>query len=315
MLERARHGRDFVWPLRRRFCCRACKSSFRAKGDSMKRIFFSAIITLLWVPSSRAQRLPDNVIPESYDLNFEPDLSAATFSGDETIHVRLLKAATSVVLNSAEIEIKEASIASGDFKQAAFFKTDDKLETATITVPNMVPAGPAEIHIRFTGILNDKLRGFYLSQTARRRYAVTQFEATDARRAFPSFDEPDKKATFDITLVVDKGDTAISNEKLIADTPGPGDGKHTLHFATTKKLSSYLVAMLVGDFQCIDGSADNTPIRACATPDKKDDAKFALEAAEYVLHYYNDYFGIPYPFGKLDLIAVPDFEAGAMENA
>jgi aminopeptidase N/puromycin-sensitive aminopeptidase len=280
----------------------------------MKRILVFAIITLLWVSRSHAQRLPDNAIPESYDLKFEPDLSAATFSGEETIHVRLQKAATSVVLNSAEIEIKEASIASGDFKQAAFFKTDDKSETATITVPSMVPAGAAEIHIRFTGILNDKLRGFYLSQTARRRYAVTQFEATDARRAFPCFDEPAYKAVFRISLVVDKGDTAISNGKIVADNPGPAAGKHTIQFSDSPKMSTYLVAMMVGDFACVEGAADSIPIRVCAVPEKKDLLSFALLSAENNLKFYDTYYATKYPFHKLDVIAFPDFAAGAMEN-
>lgn len=280
----------------------------------MKRNLYFAIFSLLWVAGSRAQRLPDNAIPDSYDLKFEPDLSAATFAGEETIHVRLQKAATSVVLNSAEIEIKEASIASGDFKQAAFFKTDDKSETATITVPSMVPAGPAEIHIRFTGVLNDKLRGFYLSQTARRRYAVTQFEATDARRAFPCFDEPAYKAVFRISLVVDKGDTAISNGKILADNPGPANGKHTIQFSDSPKMSTYLVAMMVGDFACIEGSTDGIPIRVCAVPEKKDLLSFALLSAENNLKFYDTYYTTKYPFHKLDVIAFPDFSAGAMEN-
>ena len=281
----------------------------------MKRILFLAMITLFWVSGSPAQRLPDNAIPDSYDLKFEPDLAAATFSGEETIHVRLQKAATSVVLNSAEIEIKEASIASGDFKQAAFFKTDDKSETATITVPGMVPAGPAEIHIRFTGILNDKLRGFYLSQTARRRYAVTQFEATDARRAFPCFDEPAYKAVFRISLIVDKGDTAISNGKIVTDNPGPASGKHTIQFSDSPKMSTYLVAMMVGDFACLEGAADGIPIRVCAVPEKKDLLSFALLSAENNLKFYDSYYATKYPFHKLDVIAFPDFAAGAMENA
>src|SRR4029077_18497856 len=117
-------------------------------------------------------------------------------------------------------------------------------------------AGAVKIHIQFNGILNDKLRGFYLSETPRRRYAVTQFEATDARRAFPSFDEPAYKAVFRIALVVDKGDTAISNGKIISDTPGPESGKHTLQFSDSPRMSTYLVAMMVGDFACVAGEAD-----------------------------------------------------------
>jgi aminopeptidase N len=149
----------------------------------MKRVLAVVVWSVLATLGVSAQRLPENAVPDSYDLKFEPDLGSATFAGEETIHVHLEKATTSIVLNSAEIEFKEAWVGSADFKQAAAVSKDEKNETATLTVPSAVPAGPAEIHIRFTGILNDKLRGFYLSQTARRRYAVTQFEATDARRS------------------------------------------------------------------------------------------------------------------------------------
>ncbi|HYL65412.1 MAG TPA: M1 family metallopeptidase [Candidatus Methylomirabilis sp.] len=280
----------------------------------MKRLFITAGLSLLVCSAVPAQRLPDNVVPDSYDLKFVPDLGSATFSGEETIHAHMQKSASSIVLNSAEIEIKEASIASPDYKQAASFTTDDTTETATITVPGKVPAGPVDIYIRYTGILNDKLRGFYLSQTARRRYAVTQFEATDARRAFPCFDEPAYKAVFRISLVVDRGDTAISNGKIISDTPGPGDGKHTLRFSDTPKMSSYLAAMMVGDFACIEGGADGIPIRVCAVPEKKNLLSFALLSAENILKFYDNYYETKYPFQKLDIIAFPDFAAGAMEN-
>ncbi len=280
----------------------------------MKRLLVVASWSLLAGSGVLAQRLPDNVVPDSYDLKFAPDLGSATFTGEETIRVHLEKATTAIVLNSAEIEFKEAAIGAGDFKQAAAVTTDEKNETATLTVPSTVPAGAAEIHIRFTGILNDKLRGFYLSQTARRRYAVTQFEATDARRAFPSFDEPAYKAVFRIALVIDKADTAISNGKIISDTPGPGSGKHTLQFSDSPKMSSYLVAMMVGDFACIAGGADGIPIRVCAVPEKKDLLSYALLSAENILKFYDTYYQTKYPFQKLDLIAFPDFSAGAMEN-
>jgi aminopeptidase N len=281
----------------------------------MKKLIWSFLLLITLAAIAQAQRLPTGVVPEHYQLTFTPNLQDARFDGDEFIDLRVLKPMTIITLNSAEIKFISATVESHGSTLNAKVTLDDDREQANLILPRTLAVGPARLHIVFTGILNDKLRGFYLSETPTRRYAVSQFEPTDARRAFPCFDEPDKKAAFDITLVVDKGDTAISNEKLVSDTPGPGDHKHTLKFATTKKLSTYLIALLVGDFQCIDGSADGVPIRACATPDKRDQGKFALAAAEYVMHYYDEYFGIQYPFGKLDLIAIPDFEAGAMENA
>src|SRR5439155_4292059 len=127
----------------------------------------------------------------------------------------------------------------------------------------------------------------------------------DARRTFPSFDEPAFKATFDITLVVDRGDTAISNGRIVSDRPGPSPTTHTLKFSTSPKMSTYLVAMAVGDFQCIEGSQDGVPIRICATPDKKDLTHVALESAQQVMKFYNNYFAIKYPYGKLDVLGVP----------
>ncbi|MEO6983533.1 MAG: M1 family metallopeptidase, partial [Edaphobacter sp.] len=266
-----------------------------------------AILTTI---SAQAQRLPTGVHPEAYTLVLTPDLQAATFTGEETIVLTLDSPSTTVTLNAAEI--KFLSVTSGT--QTATVTLDDDKEQATFTFPQALPAGTSTLAISYTGILNDKLRGFYLSKTAKRNYAVTQFEPTDARRAYPSFDEPALKATYDITLIVDKGDTAISNTQIVSDTPGPIAGKHTLHFATTPKMSTYLVAFLVGDFKCTEGKSDGVPIRACSTPDKVALTKFALDAAKYVLHYYDTYFGIKYPMPKLDMVALPDFEAGAMEN-
>lgn len=280
----------------------------------MKRLLVMALASLGAVWCAHAQRLPDTVVPESYDLTFTPNLTKATFAGNETIGVKLLKPTSTVTLNAAELEFQEASIAAGGVTQSAKFTFDPEKEQATLTVPKEIRAGPAEIRIGFTGILNDKLRGFYLSKSERRNYAVTQFENTDARRAFPSFDEPAFKAVFNITLVIDKSDTAISNGKIVSDTPGPGDGKHTLKFAPSPKMSSYLVAMLVGDFVCREGAADGIPIRVCSLPEKKDMTGFALEASENILKFYNKYYAIKYPYGKLDHIVFPDFAAGAMEN-
>jgi aminopeptidase N/puromycin-sensitive aminopeptidase len=280
------------------------------------RTIFAAVAFPLLIATrpAGAERLPKTVVPEHYTLTLAPDLKAATFTGNETIAVTLAEPADHITLNSAEIDFQSVTITAGDKQQTATVSSDKDKEQTTFTVPNQIPAGKATIAIAYTGILNDKLRGFYLSKTAKRNYAVTQFESTDARRAYPSFDEPAFKATYDVTLVIDKGDTAISNGPIISDTPGPGETKHTLKFLTTPKMSTYLVAFLVGDFQCTEGESDGVKIRGCATPDKVALTPYSVEVAKYVLHYYDTYFGIPYPLKKLDLIAIPDFEAGAMEN-
>jgi aminopeptidase N len=271
-------------------------------------------LTLAGALPADAQRLPTTVRPDHYSLTLRPDLTAATFSSVETIDVTLAEASNTITLDAAEIAFQSVTVSAGGKDQTATVSLDADKEQATFTFPAAIPAGKATLSIAYTGILNDKLRGFYLSKTAKRNYAVTQFESTDARRAFPSFDEPAFKATFDVSLVIDSGDTGISNGPIVSDTPGPGAGKHTLKFLTTPKMSSYLVAFLVGDFQCSTGESDGVTIRSCSTPDKVALTPYGVDVAKYVLHYYNDYFGIPYPLKKLDLIALPDFEAGAMEN-
>ena len=273
-----------------------------------------AVLLIAISPAARAERLPTTVIPSHYSLTFTPDLKAATFTGLETIDVDLKEASKTIVLNSAEIEFQSVTIKAGGKEQTATVSTDNDKEQTTFTFPDTIPAGPAVLTVHYTGILNDKLRGFYLSKTEKRNYAVTQFESTDARRAFPSFDEPAFKATFTITLIIDKADTAISNSAIASDTPGPAADKHTLHFAPTVKMSTYLVAFLVGDFECSSGESDGVAIRVCATPGKVEYTRYGLDVAKYVLHYYDDYFGIHFPLKKLDLIGIPDFEAGAMEN-
>jgi aminopeptidase N len=283
--------------------------------ETMKQLFLVAGLFLCLSCVCAAQRLPELAVPDNYKLSFAPDFAKSNFTGEESIQIRVLKPTSQLVLNAAEIAFDSATITSGGATQKAQVTLDQEKEMATLTVGSPIQPGPATIHIRYTGILNDKLRGFYLGKDSDgRKYAATQFEATDARRAFPSFDEPAYKATFDVTVTADQGMTVISNTKVISDAPGPGDGKHTVSFATTPKMSSYLVAMVVGDFEYIEGSADGIPIRVYASPGKKELGSFALDAAENIMRYYNHYFGIKYPYGKLDLIGLADFSAGAMEN-
>ncbi len=277
---------------------------------------FSILAAIFFLAfAATAQRLPQTVTPDSYQLRFAPDLSSNTFAGEETIQVKISQPTNEIVLHAAEINFQSVSIVSGGSTQEATVTLDAAAQMAKLLFPTTIPAGPASIRIRYTGTLNDQLRGFYIGKDDRgEKYAATQFEDTDARRAFPSFDEPAFKATFDVTVVAEKDLTVISNGKILSDTPGPGDTKHTVHFSTTPKMSSYLVAVLVGHFEYIEGEADGIPIRVWTTPGKKELSTFALEAAEFNLKYYDHYFGIKYPYGKLDLVGLEDFSPGAMEN-
>lgn len=281
----------------------------------MKRIFMWYAFLALLPIAAAAQRLPKLAAPENYRLSFAPDFQRDKFAGEETIQVRILKTTSQIVLNSAEIEFQKATVTRGGAAQPARITLDKEKEIATLAFDTAIPPGPATIHIKYSGILNDELRGLYLGKDRDgHKYAVTQFEATDARRAFPSFDEPDYKATFDVSVIADKGLTAISNGKVMSDTPGPGDAKHTVKFATTAKMSSYLVALAVGQFEYVEGEADGIPIRVWGPPGTKQDDGYALEVSEWCMKYFNQYFGIKYPFEKLDMIGLPDFAAGAMEN-
>lgn len=262
-----------------------------------------------------AQRLPQIAVPDNYKLSLAPDLTNNIFTGEETIEVRVLKTASEIVLNAKDIDFQDVSITSASGAQKAKVTLDNENQMARLAVNKPLQPGPATIQIRYTGILNNELRGFYIGKDDQgRKYAATQLEDTDARRAFPSFDEPAYKATFDVTVIADKGMTVISNGKVVSDMPGPGDAKHTVHFSTSPKMSSYLVAVVVGDFEYIEGEADGVPIRVWTSPGKKELGRFALAAAEFNLSYYDRYFGIKYPYGKLDLVGLADFSAGAMEN-
>jgi aminopeptidase N len=289
----------------------------QSKGieDNMKRILLLISCTGLLLGAATAQRLPQTAIPENYKLTFAPDLAKASFEGEETIAVRVLQSTQQITLNAVQIDFHDATITSGGKTQKAKVTLDEKNEIATLAVDDAIPAGPATIKIRYAGILNDQLRGFYIGKDDNgNKYAATQFEATDARRAFPCFDEPAYKATFDITVTADKGMTVISNSPVASDVPSADGAKHTVSFTTTPKMSSYLAAIVVGNFSYIEGSSDGIPIRVYAAPGKEKLGAFALQMGEFAMHYYNQYFGIKYPYGKLDFVALADFSAGAMEN-
>lgn len=291
-----------------------CRVIFSLRFTAAAAIAFGYLLIIVAPEAANAQRLPKTVVPERYTLKLTPDIKAATFTGVESIDVTLKEPANAITLNSIEIAFQSVTVTAAGKTQTGTVSLDKEKQQATFTFPDEIPAGKATLHIDYTGILNNELRGFYLSKTKERDFAVTQFEPTDARRAFPSFDEPAFKAVFDVTLVAPDGDMAISNSPVESDTPGPGAGVHTVKFYPTPKMSTYLVAFLVGDFKCTSGEQDGVALRVCATPERADLTGFALRVEKFALHYYDNYFGIHYPLKKLDLIGIPDFEAGAMEN-
>src|SRR6201995_21596 len=175
----------------------------------------------LWIPAAHAQRLPDTVRPEHYGLTLSPDIKNATFTGSETIDVQVLKPVDSITLNAAEIKFQSVKTKLKSKTLEAAVTEDADKQQATFNFHQQLPAGKLTLEIEYSGILNGQLRGFYLSKTEKRNYAVTQFEPTDARRAFPSFDEPAYKATFDVALTVDASDTVISNTNVVSDKKGP----------------------------------------------------------------------------------------------
>ncbi len=263
-------------------------------------------------------RLATYVKPERYKILLTPDLSKFSFEGQETIYLSLEKPTKEITLHSLEIEIDSAEFTSGNETLVGKVKYNLKAETATLTFPQILKKGKGELKLFFRGILNDKMRGFYRSKytfNGEERYlATTQFESTDARRAFPSFDEPAHKAIFDVSLIIPKHLTAISNtiETQIVEHNAQ---LKLVEFESTPKMSTYILAFLVGEFEYVQGRTKHgVLVRVFTTPGKKQQAKFALGVGIKCLEFYNNYFGIDYPLPVLDMIAIPDFAAGAMEN-
>ncbi len=265
-------------------------------------------------------RLPRTVVPERYDLTLSPDIPAATFTGEERVLVEILEPVSRIVLNAIDLEILEAELTSaGGEELTGTVALDDEHERATIALSGTAEPGAWTLHLTFRGTLNDKLKGFYRSRFTdsagvEHELATTQFEATDARRAFPCWDEPDRKAVFAVTLVVDEDLLAVSNSPVIEETD-LGNGKRQVTFADSMKMSTYLVAFVVGPLVATEPvDVDGVPLRIICAADKLHLTDYALESGAHSLRFFTKYFGIPYPGGKLDLIAIPDFAAGAMEN-
>ena len=262
-------------------------------------------------------RLPATALPRTYRLTLEPDLEALTFKGEVSIDLDVKTATTEIVMHAVGLQIAEARSGADRVE----FRTDDAKERLTLVSPKAFGVGPATVSLTFSGKISEEMRGFYRSRYTlpdgtQRFMGTTQFEATSARRAFPCFDEPALKAVFDLTMVVPKDRLAISNMPVVSGDKLP-DGRTRVRFAPSPIMSTYLLAFAVGEFDWIEGKTDDgMPVRVYATPGRAELGRFAMDTAIRGLKFFGDYYGIPYrkALPKLDLLAIPDFEYGAMEN-
>ncbi|MEX0768598.1 MAG: M1 family metallopeptidase, partial [Microthrixaceae bacterium] len=275
-------------------------------------------------------RLPITVIPTRYDLEIWPDLQGTTFEGSVLITVEIAERCSQILLNAVGLKVQNVwALPKGGNQQGripASVSEDEELERITLNFDQELQPGQAQINLRFTGNFNEQLVGFYQSRFTSREdaepveqvLAVTQFESTHARRCFPCFDEPAFKAVFSVTLTVPDDVLAVSNSSQIEREELDGSLAR-ITFADTMVMSTYLVAFVIGPLQAtaprmVSGINGPIPLRVIFPPGSQDLCEFALDVAEAGLKFFEDYYGIAYPGDKVDLVAVPDFAFGAMEN-
>ncbi|KAI1069324.1 hypothetical protein LB507_008790 [Fusarium sp. FIESC RH6] len=273
------------------------------------------------------QVLPKNVKPLHYDLTLEPNFETFKYEGTVVIDFDVVEDSTSIALNTVDLEIHETLVEANGatISSSPTLDYDKDSQTTTITFDKTIPAGQkARLTQRFTGILNDDMAGFYRSsykdeQGNTKYIATTQFEATDARRAFPCLDEPALKATFTVTLIADKdlvclGNMDVASEKEV-DSKVTGKKSKAITYNKTPIMSTYLLAFIIGDLKHYETNNFRVPIRVWCTPDQDlDHAVFSAELGARTLAFYEEQFGSQYPLPKMDMVAIPDFAAGAMEN-
>ncbi|KAM0844185.1 hypothetical protein ACQ4PT_057212 [Festuca glaucescens] len=261
-------------------------------------------------------RLPRFAKPSYYELRFHPDLVSYTFSGVVAITVDILQTTRFLVINVVDLTIDHASIHFKDLAptEVVFFKDD---QIMVLGFGKELPLGEGVLRVNFNGTLNDDLRGFYRSKYEYKgktaNMAVTQLQAVNARRCFPYWDEPAFKAKFKITLQVPSELVALSNMPVSSEIV---DGAiKTVHFEESPLMSTYLVAMVVGIFDLVEGvTSQGTKVHVYTEVGKSEQGKFALDVGVKFLDLYNGYFGTPYALPKLDMIGIPDFSNMGMEN-
>jgi len=262
-------------------------------------------------------KLPKQVVPEEYAIRIVPDIEKRAFTGSEMVKLNVREQVKQLVLNALEIKITKAAL-DGKALPASAIKLDPKQETLTLTLGNELPAGAHNLELEFTGKINQQGQGLYYAPYqeqgtgAKKVMLGTQFEATDARRMFPCWDEPSFRAKFQLTAVVPENFTAMSNMPIEKETKVAG-GKE-IRFAATPPMASYLNVFCAGELDAITAKKGEVIHGVIATKGKAEMGRYALESSQQILEYMNDYFGQPYPLPKLDHIAVPGGFGGAMEN-
>jgi aminopeptidase N len=274
-------------------------------------------------------KLPKDIVPRAYVVHVSPDPISRACSGSETIDLEVLQPASRIVLNAADLEITSASIQAADSGAAVSPlqpQPDAAEQTVTFALPKELPAGKYRLALAFNYHLHDLPQGLYLEHydapSGKKTMLASQMEPTDARRMFPCWDEPVFRATFQLNVSLPlpacEKFEAVSNMPVaqVHSTMAGGGltGTREFVFAPTPPMASYLVALVAGELEQVKGEADGVQIRVLTTEGKRDSARYALESAEKILSFYNDYFGIHYPLPKLDEIALPGGFGGAMEN-
>jgi len=261
--------------------------------------------------------LPSAVTPEHYRIDIMPDAATLTFKGSVDVDVTVHRATSEIVLNSADLVIEHASVLGRGAVQA--IRYDKEIETASLVLNRALDPGAYTLRLAYHGKIYQQASGMfaldYDSPKGKMRALYTQFENSDARRFVPSWDEPGRKATFELTATVPADQMALSNMPIRSTNVLPG-GRKRVHFATTPKMSSYLLYFGAGDFERIHRSVDGVDVGVVVKRGDTGSAAFALDAASDILPYFNSYFGTPFPLPKLDLIAAPGSSQffGAMEN-
>ena len=266
--------------------------------------------------ASTPGKLPKSIVPVRYAIYIEPDIAKAALRGSETIEIEVREAVRAIVLNSLNLEIDKATLSAG--KPIALTPVlDRENQTLTFALAEELPAGKYTLSLEYHGKLSEQTEGLYLTRyqvgAVEKVALVTQFEATDARRMFPCWDEPVFRAIFQLTAAIPEKHTAISNMPIQWETK-LGEGLKELAFAPTPSMVSYLLAFAAGEFDALHEEVDGIALGVYFTEGKREQAKYAMEATKKIVPYYNEYFGVKYPLPKLDQISFANTAAGGMEN-